>query len=319
MSTKHSKSARRFLVNGERSDWHDSTLWGVRVKRDRMSKSLPEWETLRETASAIKMHTLSHLDTYMERFADNAQKNGVVVHWAKDADEFNSIILDILRSHQVHKLVKSKSMLTEECEMNPYLEKHGIEVVETDLGERIIQLLGQKPSHIVMPAIHLTQEEVGALSELRSQGQQFYSISWEYPNSIYQGETGDKVRHLQYMLSVLSAYIPSIPPVQVDGVYGPATADAVVAAQRWFGLPETGSSVDSATWDAIYDQFSGIENTSLRSGENFPSATSNTVPAFSANRSNQRSRYNNTSTMTQFPGRDLSIGNQDPIKQEVIR
>ena len=165
MSTKHSKSARRFLVNGERSDWHDSTLWGVRVKRDRMSKSLPEWETLRETASAIKMHTLSHLDTYMERFADNAQKNGVVVHWAKDADEFNSIILDILRSHQVHKLVKSKSMLTEECEMNPYLEKHGIEVVETDLGERIIQLLGQKPSHIVMPAIHLTQEEVGELFE----------------------------------------------------------------------------------------------------------------------------------------------------------
>ena len=165
MSTKHSKAARRFLVNGERSDWHDSTLWGVRVKRDRMSKSLPEWETLRETASAIKMHTLSHLDTYIERFADNAQKNGVVVHWAKDADEFNSIILEILRSHQVHKLVKSKSMLTEECEMNPYLEKHGIEVVETDLGERIIQLLGQKPSHIVMPAIHLTQEEVGELFE----------------------------------------------------------------------------------------------------------------------------------------------------------
>jgi len=160
---------------------------------------------------------------------------------------------------------------------------------------------------------------VTSLSELRSQGQQFYAISWEYPNSIYQGETGDKVRHLQYMLSVLSAYIPNIPPVQIDGIYGPATADAVIAAQRWFGLPETGSSVDSATWDAIYDQFSGIENTSLRNAETFPSTQTSAVPTFSSNRTPQRNRYANTSTMTQFPGRDLSVGTQDPIKQEVIR
>ena len=160
---------------------------------------------------------------------------------------------------------------------------------------------------------------VTSLSELRSQGQQFYSISWEYPNSIYQGETGDKVRHLQYMLSVLSAYIPNIPSVQVDGIYGPATADAVIAAQRWFGLPETGSSVDRATWDAIYDQFAGIENTSLRNGETFPTAQSNAAPAFSGSRTPQRNRYSSTSTMTQFPGRDLSVGNQDPIKQEVVR
>jgi len=160
---------------------------------------------------------------------------------------------------------------------------------------------------------------VTSLSELRSQGQQFYSISWEYPNSIYQGDTGDKVRHLQYMLSVLSAYISSIPPVQVDGIYGPATAEAVIAAQRWFGLPEIGSSVDSATWDAIYDQFTGIENTSLRNEENFPGTQNNAVPAFSAGRQSQRNRYAGTSTMTQFPGRDLSVGNQDPIRQEVIR
>ncbi|MBQ3541676.1 MAG: peptidoglycan-binding protein [Oscillospiraceae bacterium] len=160
---------------------------------------------------------------------------------------------------------------------------------------------------------------VTSLSELRSQGQQFYSISWEYPNSIYQGETGDKVRHLQYMLSVLSAYISSIPPVQVDGIYGPATAEAVIAAQRWFGLPEIGSSVDSATWDAIYDQFTGIENTSLRNEENFPGTQNNAVPAFSAGRQSQRNRYAGTSTMTQFPGRDLSVGNQDSIRQEVIR
>ena len=87
------------------------------------------------------------------------------MHWAADAEEFNETVFNILKSHDVKKLVKSKSMLTEECEMNPYLESKGIEVVETDLGERIIQLLDQKPSHIVMPAIHLTQEEVGELFE----------------------------------------------------------------------------------------------------------------------------------------------------------
>lgn len=165
MSTRHSKAAKQFLKNGEKVQWQDSTLWGVRVKRDRMAKGLAEWESLRNAASDIKKHTLSHLDIYLKKFASNAEANGVNVHWAKDADEFNAIVLDILQSHDVRKLVKSKSMLTEECEMNPYLEAHGVEVVETDLGERIIQLLDQKPSHIVMPAIHLTQEEVGELFE----------------------------------------------------------------------------------------------------------------------------------------------------------
>lgn len=165
MSTRHSKAAKQFLKKGEKAQWQDNTLWGVRVKRDRMAKGLDEWESLRNAASDIKKHTLSHLDIYLEKFASNAEANGINVHWAKDADEFNAIVLDILQSHDVRKLVKSKSMLTEECEMNPYLEGHRIEVVETDLGERIIQLLDQKPSHIVMPAIHLTQEEVGELFE----------------------------------------------------------------------------------------------------------------------------------------------------------
>jgi iron-sulfur cluster protein len=98
-------------------------------------------------------------------FSKNLESRGVKVHWAKDAQEFNEIVLGILKDHNVKKMVKSKSMLTEECEMNPYLEQHGIDVVETDLGERIIQLLHQKPSHIVMPAIHLKREEVGRMFE----------------------------------------------------------------------------------------------------------------------------------------------------------
>ena len=155
------------------------------------------------------------------------------------------------------------------------------------------------------------------LSELRSSGQQFYSISWAYPNSLQNGDSGDKVRHLQYMLSVLSAYINSIPPLEIDGIFGPATQNAVIAAQRYFGLPQTGV-VDEATWDEIYDQFSGIETTSLRNGEVFPNMAGGAVTAFAPNNPN-RTRYARTGTLTQFPGKDLAMGQQDPVSQEVIR
>ena len=151
---------------------------------------------------------------------------------------------------------------------------------------------------------------VTQLSELRSQGQRFYSISWEYPNSPREGSTGEKVRHLQYMLAILSDFIPQIPPLSVDGVFGTATKEAVLAAQRYFGLPETGI-VNAATWEEIYDQYSGIENTSLRDPEVFPNASLANSP--------RRQHYSRSSTMTQFPGRNLSTGTQDPIRQEVIR
>jgi L-lactate dehydrogenase complex protein LldF len=152
-----------FLENEERTNWHDKALWFVREKRDLAAKSVPEWEELREKASAVKMHTLSNLDQYLIEFEENAIKNGVTVHWAKDAEEHNRIIEKILSDHQVKKVVKSKSMLTEECHLNPHLESKGIEVIDTDLGERIIQLKEEPPSHIVMPAIHLKKEEVSEL------------------------------------------------------------------------------------------------------------------------------------------------------------
>lgn len=154
---------------------------------------------------------------------------------------------------------------------------------------------------------------VTSLSELRSQGQQFYSVSWEYPDAIVQGNRGEKVRLLQYMLAVLSEYINEIPTVSVDGIFGPATAAAVRAAQNFFGLPVTGA-VDATTWDEIYDQFSGIENTTLRSGETFPTTNGN-----SASGNANRSRYARTSTMTQFPGENLQTGSRDTISQEVVR
>lgn len=159
----HAKAATQFNQNVERTGWHDQALWFVRQKRDRQAQTVPEWEELRELGSQIKSHMLSRMDEYLLQFEAQAQTNGVQVHWAKDAAEHNRIVYDILSRHQVQKIVKSKSMLTEECHLNPFLERMGIEVVDTDLGERIVQLKEEPPSHIVMPAIHLKKEEIGEL------------------------------------------------------------------------------------------------------------------------------------------------------------
>ena len=161
MSTSHAKQAEAYLQNDAVATRHDATFYGVRQKRDKMAQALPEWEQLRDAASQIKKHTVTHLADYLEQFAARAEANGVHVHWAKDADEYNAIVLDILSAHGVKKVVKSKSMLTEECHLNQHLEAQGIDVVETDLGERILQLMHLAPSHIVMPALHVHREEIG--------------------------------------------------------------------------------------------------------------------------------------------------------------
>lgn len=157
----HARLANKFTADDERAHWHDGALWFVRQKRDRMARSLPEWEHLRELAAQVKAHTLGNLPQYLEEFEQNATRLGAVVHWARDAAEHNQIVHGILAANQVQRVVKSKSMLTEECHLNPFLESHGIEVVDTDLGEWIVQLRGESPSHIVLPAIHIRKEEVG--------------------------------------------------------------------------------------------------------------------------------------------------------------
>lgn len=210
----------------------------------------------------------------------------------------------------------------------------GIYGSRTEASVRAFQrIFGLTPDGIVGPAtwyeLVRLYAGVNSLSELRSQGQQFYAINWSPPNALQAGDTGEKVRQLQYMLSVLSAYIAEIPPLSVDGIYGPATRAAVLAAQRRFRLPETGV-VDAITWDEIYDQFSGIENTTLRSRESFPVTAEAATPVSSvrpvgnfrkpaSSIPQPRSNYSKTTTLTQFPGRDLSIGGQDLVKQEVVR
>jgi len=159
----HPENAAEFLKDSQKAKWHDETLWFVRDKRDKVSKSIPEWVQLRELASGIKNNVLANLADYLEEFERNATKNGIIVHWAADSEEHNRLVLEILQQQDCRAVVKSKSILTEECHLNPYLEKHGIEVVDTDLGERIVQFLNQPPSHIVLPAIHLKKGEISEL------------------------------------------------------------------------------------------------------------------------------------------------------------
>lgn len=153
---------------------------------------------------------------------------------------------------------------------------------------------------------------VTSLSELRSQGQRFYANSWAVTDPIEPGDRGIKVEHLQYMLAVLGEYIPEIPVISIDGIFGQATRNAVVAAQRRFGLPQTGI-VNAATWDAIYDQFSGIETTTWRDPQDFP-YTSAVI-----GQSSPRNRYARTGTLTQYPGTSLRVGSRDSVRQEVVR
>ena len=121
------------------------------------------WDAWREEARSIKAHTLDHLDYYLEMLHDNVTKSGGQVHFAADAAQANEIIADLARSRKVRVAIKSKSMVSEELELNPVLESLGVEVYETDLGEYIIQLAGETPSHLIAPALHKSKEDVARL------------------------------------------------------------------------------------------------------------------------------------------------------------
>jgi len=159
----HAGASEVFNEDEPYVNWHDETLWFVRAKRDKSAMQLPEWEALRETASQIKHYVLSHMDELLVAFEQKAKANGIHVHWASDGAEHNEIVLGLLKQHNIEKMVKSKSMLTEECHMNEFLIRNGIDVIDSDLGERIVQLRNEPPSHIVLPAIHLKKKDIGDL------------------------------------------------------------------------------------------------------------------------------------------------------------
>jgi L-lactate dehydrogenase complex protein LldF len=125
--------------------------------------SLPDADAVRDRARAIRQDVIRNLDAYLARFEASVIRAGGIVHRAKDAAQARTLVLDIARAHNVSRVVKSKSMISEEIGLNEALEHAGMRVVETDLGEYIIQLAGEPPSHIIAPAIHKTKEQVGDL------------------------------------------------------------------------------------------------------------------------------------------------------------
>jgi L-lactate dehydrogenase complex protein LldF len=133
---------------------------GFPLRRQQAIDRLPEFEALRNEGKAIKDHTLAHLDFYLERYEENVIASGGAVHWARTAEEARATVLEICRAVGGKIVTKGKSMVAEEIALNDHLEKNGVTPVETDLGEYIIQLRHEPPSHIIAPAIHLMREQV---------------------------------------------------------------------------------------------------------------------------------------------------------------
>ena len=125
--------------------------------------ALADSDALRDHAKRVKEHTLAHLDRYLEQLEASVQQLGGHVHWAATADDARRVIVEIARRSKCQRVVKSKSMTTEEVHLNPALEAAGVEVTETDFGEFIIQLAGERPSHLVAPAVHHTRESIARI------------------------------------------------------------------------------------------------------------------------------------------------------------
>jgi L-lactate dehydrogenase complex protein LldF len=141
----------------------------IRAKRSEVVAEMPDWEDLREAGRTLKERTLRHLDRYLEQLETSVRDAGGNVHWAADAAEANRIVVDLARSHGATEVVKVKSLTTDEIELNNALSRAGISALETDLAELIVQLAGDRPSHILVPAVHKNRREIRDLfrSEFR--------------------------------------------------------------------------------------------------------------------------------------------------------
>lgn len=131
--------------------------------KDKAARELPDWESWREQTKLIRQHTINHLDYYLKLLTENVRKAGGQVHFALTAEDARQIIAGLCKQYGGKRIVKSKSMVTEEIHLNPVLEKNGMEVVETDLAEYILQLAGETPSHIIVPAIHKNRFQIAEL------------------------------------------------------------------------------------------------------------------------------------------------------------
>ena len=156
------ENAREALADQQLQKALGNVRTNVVARRAVAAGRLPEFEALRDQARDIRNHVLAHLDVYLEMYERNVIAAGGHVHWARTADEACRIIIDIAKAREARSVVKGKSMVSEEIGLNAALERAGVAAVETDLGEYIIQLRGETPSHIIMPAVHLNREDVEA-------------------------------------------------------------------------------------------------------------------------------------------------------------
>jgi len=154
------EAARSALANTQQRKNLRHATHTIRGKRERVVAEVPEWEALRVAGAKAKDEALTHLGDYLEQLEASLTANGATVHWARDAQEANRIVLDIVRSKEVDEVVKVKSMVTQEIELNEALEAAGIHAWETDLAELIVQLGHDRPSHILVPAIHRNRSEI---------------------------------------------------------------------------------------------------------------------------------------------------------------
>ena len=166
LSPQHFKGqARAALADPTLRRALDKARSGFVDKRARAVAAVPEFEALRDAARDIKNYSLDHLADLLEQYESNVTAAGGQVHWAETADDACRVIVDICRRAGARKIAKGKSMVGEEAGLNPALEAAGFEVIETDLGEYIIQLAKEPPSHIIAPAVHKTKEQIAALFE----------------------------------------------------------------------------------------------------------------------------------------------------------
>ncbi|HEY5331422.1 MAG TPA: LutB/LldF family L-lactate oxidation iron-sulfur protein [Acidobacteriaceae bacterium] len=135
----------------------------IRSKRALRVEEMPDWQALRQSASDIKSHTLAHLDHYLTKFERNCERAGGKVHWARDADEANTIAIDLIRHYGGTEVIKVKTMTSDEVQMNVALEAAGITPIETDLADMIVQMGHDEPSHIVVPALHKNRFEIAEI------------------------------------------------------------------------------------------------------------------------------------------------------------
>lgn len=160
-------NASAALNNSAQAQRRDIIATFAPLMRSAAIEGFAEFDNVRKHVKRVRQHSLDHLDYYLGQFEQEAVHNGNHVHFARDGDELNSIVLDICQQHGARRVAKGKSMVTEETSLNSFLQRAGLDVMETDLGEYIIQQAGETPSHIVAPALHKSAGEIRELFQAK--------------------------------------------------------------------------------------------------------------------------------------------------------